>query len=82
MSGEMDSSTSDSVVYVRLLDEGTVVFRPSPAQPLGGGVYRLETPPDYDQEDEIWEFPPGSIVLCEVRQFDGAKALIAVKNRD
>ncbi len=79
---ETDSSTNRTVVFVRLLDEGTVVFRPSPARHVGDAVYRLEAPPDYDQEDEAWEFPPGSLVLCEMREMDGGSALVAVKRRE
>lgn len=81
MSVEMDSSTSRAVVFVRLLDEGTVVFRPSPAHYIGNSAYQLETPSDYDQEDEVWEFPPGSVVICETRDIGGESALVAVKSR-
>ena len=79
MSVETDSSTSGSVVFVRLLDEGTVVYRPVQAQLVGGGAYRLIGPADYDPDDEAWEFPPGSIVTCELRNFGGETVLVAVR---
>ncbi len=51
------------IVYVRLLDEGTEVYKPVPAA-LSDGVYHLNAPQDYDSNDEFWEFPPGSKVFC------------------
>jgi len=42
-------------VYVRLLNEGTAVFRPTEALELGGGLFKLVATSDYDPEDEQWE---------------------------
>ncbi|MBI4346712.1 MAG: hypothetical protein HY553_07635 [Elusimicrobia bacterium] len=69
-----------TTVYVQLLDEGTPCSRPTQAEPLGDGRYRLLPAPHYDPEDERWEFPPGSIVRTELRK-DGSGALyrLAVK---
>ena len=49
-------------VYVVLLEEGTDTIRPTQAVDLGNGTYRLLPTPNYDPEDEIWEFPPGTVV--------------------
>lgn len=74
-----DSGMNDSsIVYVRLLGEGTEVFRPTPATLVSGSTYRLVAPPDYDQEDEKWEFCPGSVVLCEPKTLEGDRVLVAV----
>ena len=56
-----------STVYVRLLNEGTDVYRPVEAVVLEESVVRLVAPPDYDPADEEWEFEPGSVVRVEVR---------------
>jgi hypothetical protein len=53
-------------VYVRLLDEGTDVARPTEAEVVSDGVYRLLPTPDYDSEVEKWEFLPGELVRCPV----------------
>lgn len=53
---------NDCTVYVKLLGEGTEVYRPVPAV-LSDGVYHLNAPQDYDPDDEFWEFPPGSKVF-------------------
>ena len=76
MSVDPDSSTS--VVYVKLCGEGTVVFRPVKAILLGPATARLTTPPDYDPDDEDWEFAPGSVVHVERRIINGNEACVAV----
>lgn len=55
-------------IYVSLLEEGTPTARATQAVPLGNGTYRLLPTPNYDPEDEIWEFLPGSVVRCEMRR--------------
>ncbi len=72
------SSTETVVVYVQLLDEGTVVFRPTAAVPLGEGKMRLLPTERYDPLDEQWEFPPGAVVRCERRRLDGVEVWVAV----
>jgi hypothetical protein len=78
MSAEMGSSTSRDLVYVRLLNEGTIVYRPVRAKSLGGRAYQLDASAEYDQEDEAWEFAPGSAVVCEPRRLDGDTVLVAI----
>jgi len=76
MSADQGSGTE---VYVKLLDEGTDVWRPVPAGKQPDGSYRLGRPESYDPDTETWEFPPDTRVKCEERPFsDGKKALVAV----
>ena len=76
MSADQDLGTE---VYVKLLDEGTDVWRPVPAERQSDGSFRLRQPRSYDPETETWEFPPNTRVKCERRTFsDGKKALVAV----
>lgn len=75
MSAETDSNTR--AVYVELLDEGTTVLRPTQGEILGGDHYRLLPTPDYDPDDEHWEFLPGSIVRCNKEVRDGEELLVA-----
>jgi hypothetical protein len=65
-------------VYVRLRDEGTSAFRPVEAVWLDSATARLIAPPDYDADDEDWEFVPGSIVRIEIRILEGKEKNIAV----
>lgn len=66
-------------IYVRLLDEGTEVFRPTEAKPLSDGCFKLLSTEDYDPDDENWEFPPGSVVRAVEQKLDGEKVWIAAR---
>lgn len=76
MSVDQDSSTN--VVYVRLLDEGTVVYRPAEAVFIDAEMVRLIAPGDYDADDEHWEFAPNSVVRIETQDLQGKKVNVAV----
>jgi hypothetical protein len=66
-------------VYVRLLDEGTGVWRPVPTWKVGPQSYIVLRPDEYDPDVERWEFPPGSVVECESRQVSEGPTLVAVR---
>lgn len=75
----MASSTSKNLVriYVRLLNEGTDVSRPTYATDLGEGQFTLLAPSNYDPEIETWEFLPGSRVRCQKRHGPMREYLLA-----
>lgn len=75
MSAAMDSRTD--TIYIELLDEGTTVCRPTTGVALGGDVYRVQATPNYDPDDEQWEFVPGTIVKCEREVRSGGSILVA-----
>jgi hypothetical protein len=77
MTEEPDSNTD--VVYVRLLDEGTEVWRPTKGIRISDQVYMLLATADYDPETESWKFPPGSIVRCEWEERSGLRVLVAAR---
>jgi hypothetical protein len=64
------------VVHVALLGEGTAVWRPVAAEPVGPGLFRLLGPVP---ASEVWEFPPGEVVRCEGRALSGGVVLVAVQ---
>jgi hypothetical protein len=66
-------------VYVHLLHEGTTVLRPVPAIPIHDNIYLLEKVPDYDPDDEEWEFLPGSRVQCELETHEDEQIIVAKK---
>ncbi len=68
-----------TTIYIRLLNEGTEVFRPTTAEPVGGAQFKVLPTSNYDPEDEEWEFVPGSLVECEQRKLEGEEVLVAVK---
>lgn len=62
-------------MYVRLLEEGTEVFRPVKVSPVGDEVYRIDEHEIPD--DEQWEFQPGQIVrLSRIRTKSGSDILV------
>ena len=66
-------------VYVELLDEGSEAWRPTQAQEIGKGLYKLLPTPNYDPEDEAWAFLPDEVVRVEQAQFaDGATVMKAI----
>ncbi len=75
----MALDTENCTVYVRLLNEGTDVFRPVSSVRYLGKLFRLLKPEDYDAEDEQWEFLPDSIVRCDEKSVGGQMSLIAVE---
>jgi hypothetical protein len=78
MSVHQDTDT-EAAIYVRLLDEGTDVWRPVRAAALPGGTFQLLEPDGYDPIAERWEFPPSTKVRCATRRFtDGGEDLVAV----
>ena len=83
MLGDQDSNIKkmEKKIYIQLLGEGTVVYRPVPAFKLGDNVYRVEGSEIYDPDDEEWEFLPGTVVIVEDRELEGEKVLVAVKNK-
>ena len=75
MSEPMDTNTKD--VYVRLLNEGTLVLRPTRAISCGTDMYQLLPTMNYDPDDEEWEFVPGTTVRCVCEFREGEELLIA-----
>jgi hypothetical protein len=74
----MEPSTK-VVIYVRLLDEGVPVARPTYGEVIRDNIFRVLPTENYNPEDETWEFPPGTIVRCERKVSpDGEEALLAV----
>ena len=64
-------------IYLRLLGEGTEVWRPVEAEAHGSDVFRLLGAPE---PGEHWEFPPGTLVGTEPHTFaSGGTGLVAVR---
>jgi len=71
------AQSTDATVYIwiPLLDGGS---RPTKAEVVGGGLYRVLATPDYDLKHEKWAYSPGSVVLGELTTSDhGRRYLMA-----
>jgi hypothetical protein len=64
-------------IYIPLIHEGTPVVRPTQGVPMGGNVFLVRATADYDPNDEIWEFMPGSTVNCFLERHEGDDILVA-----
>jgi hypothetical protein len=77
MSAEKISNTKIEVIYIPLLNEGTPVFRPAKGLRLNKNIFKVLTDGEYDPEDEDWEFPPETVVICEKESMNGEELLVA-----
>lgn len=76
---DLDSSTKQVKLFVRLMNEGTDVSRPTDALDLGNGLFKILPTNNYSPNDETWEFPPGSTVRCTKRRDESGEYLLAVQ---
>jgi len=65
-------------IFVKLLNEGTDVWRPVKAEEIGELTYRIIDDGSYDPNDEEWEFLPGSKVVCQMQKKSSGNILVAV----
>ena len=66
-------------IYVKLLNEGTEVYRSVPAVEISTNTFKIGGYEMYNREDEEWEFPPGSIVRVQEKNSGNNNILIAVE---
>jgi len=64
-----------TTIYVKMLDEGTDVWRPVVADKVSEDVFRLVGTHD---DSEEWEFPTGSLVRVENRKMSSGMSIVAV----
>jgi hypothetical protein len=65
-----------SIVYVRLLEEGTDVHRPVPAEQISSEVFVLgsqEVP-----SDEVWEYSPGTRVKVAMKTLSEGRVPVVI----
>lgn len=67
----------EMIIYIRLLGEGTTVYRPVPAIELSENIFQLKGEEIFDPDDEEWEFLPGTKVRVRQKEFDGENILVA-----
>jgi hypothetical protein len=73
------ANTQTVTINVSLLEEGTPTWKRTMAEVLGAGRYQILATPDYDPEDEIWEFVPGEIVHAYEKSENGENTLVAMR---
>jgi hypothetical protein len=68
---------SFKTIYVYLPDEAVDTWRPVLAEHVRENVYRIADQPH--PEDEVWEFLPGTLVLCKQIQLDEGPVHAAIR---
>ena len=69
-------------IYIRLLNEGTDVCRPTMGKMISEEVFEVLPTETYDLDDEEWEFKPGTVVSCQFMEKSMGNILVAVKEVD
>jgi hypothetical protein len=70
------------IIYVQLLDEGSVAYRPVFAYEIGCNIFKILgteqglTPEDLDEK---WEFLPNTYVVAEKQTRSEENILVAIK---
>ena len=67
------------IIYVQLLNEGSVAYRPVSANEITENIYKIDGSECYNPEDEEWEFLPGTCVLVEKQNLSGGAVLVAIR---
>ncbi len=62
------------------MHEGTIVYRPVPAEFINEGVYKLGGEEIFDSSDEIWEFAPTTTVRVKEKLLNGENMLVAISH--
>jgi hypothetical protein len=73
----MVKNDDEEIIFVQLLDEGVIVFRPTIGKRLDNFVYTLLPTDNYDPSVETWEFVPGKKVHCKEKVLNGQISLVA-----
>jgi len=76
---DLNTNKMENMIYIQLLNEGTKVYRPVPASEIENKVYRIGGEEIYDPDEEVWEFPPGTVVIVEEQILEGENVLLAIK---
>ena len=67
-----------ATIAVRLLREGRGAWASAIGRRVGPTSFEILRPADYSPDAEAWEFPPGSVVVCDWRRDRGEPNLLAV----
>ncbi|MCA9918590.1 MAG: hypothetical protein KC445_11600 [Anaerolineales bacterium] len=70
-------TTETSQIYIPLLDEGTLVIRPTEGKQVKENIFLILPTENYDPSAELWMFPPGSIVECKREIWENEEVWVA-----
>ena len=68
---------STRTIYIKLLNEGTDVWHPTQGEEIAENIFKVLPTDNYKPDIEEWEFLPGTIVKCELKNKYNELILIA-----
>ena len=68
----------EKIIYVQLLSEGTIAYRPVSEIEVGKSVFEIIGFDTYNPKNEIWTFSPGTYLLVEERDLSRENVLVAI----
>ena len=72
----------EKIIYVQLLNEGTVVFRPVSSVEIAPKIFKVGGNDIHNSQNEKWEFLPDTIVEVEEKKLEERNVLVAVRQID
>jgi hypothetical protein len=70
--GRLFMEVNMSIVYVRVIENGSIGYEPVNAIKIKDNVYKLiDVNASFDPIYNPWEFPPDSLVICELAELTG-----------
>ncbi|MDB5122935.1 MAG: hypothetical protein JWP94_1064 [Mucilaginibacter sp.] len=66
----------EQIIYIKLLDEGSIAYRPVKVLRLDNNLFKILDSPS---ADEIWEFQFNDIVQCKELKLSDGFELVAIK---
>ena len=66
------------IIYIKLLNEGSVAYRPISAYEIKENVYTIDGSECYNPVDEEWEFSPNTYVFVEEKTLSVENVLVAI----
>jgi len=71
-------SVQKETIHIALLDEVIPVWRPASALRVGPRIFVVLLKQPFEYEGEEWEYPPGSVVVCEKQTKSGGGGMFEV----
>ena len=53
-----------TLIFIPVLDKGMDSSRPTFGRPITVDIFEVLLTVDYNSEDEVWQFSPGTFVTC------------------
>jgi hypothetical protein len=73
---------NEEIIYVSLIGDGSIVWRPMWAERIDEFTYRICINENIDRTDEVLEFETGDIVVCRKQKLASGQCLVAIEKKN